>query len=232
MKVLHLSHNVLPDVRIEKEAISLQRNGITSYFAGKDILGLSFPFDPFKKKYKLPFIKMANVGLQPWWNKLKATLKRVIEDCKPDLIHAHNVIAARLAMELNIPFIYDDHEYWSKSTQSRIIAGWKVNVKHIYRWLIWRKWEKKALLKATAVITVSDEIAEEHKQINPNTIVLPNLPTLSEVEKLTKQNINQEKLKSVYIGSLTDPQPPFRNTKGFIEIFRNCLLYTSDAADD
>ena len=47
------------------------------------------------------------------------SFKKVILDCKPDLIHAHNFVAGKLACESGIPFIYDDHEYWSVSLKAK-----------------------------------------------------------------------------------------------------------------
>ncbi len=219
IRVLHLSHNNLPDVRVEKEAITLARNGVECFFAGGKALSFSYKINPFKRNYELFFDKMAILGINPWWDKLKLRLKQIISICKPDIIHAHNIIAARLALELGFPFIYDDHEYWSENAKAKIFHKYKVNFKYIYYWRLWKRWEKKIIPNAIAIITICNEIANEHKKMNKNVIVLPNFPTYSEVKELRKNHVIKGKLHSVYIGSLTKSQTPVRDMSGFIEIF-------------
>ena len=85
-------------------------------------------------------------------------------------------------------------------------------------WFIWRAWESIVLRKARAIITVSDEIANEHRKLNRNTFTVPNLPLFSEIKNLEKSHV-RDRLSSVYVGSLTSPQPPFRRMDGFIDIF-------------
>jgi len=215
LRVLHVSHEGLPDVRVEKEVISLTKVGVKCYFAGSYVQTSSFGYNVFEKTYNLPFNRMANIGLQPWWYKLRKAFSKVLAECKPDLIHAHNVIAARLSMEFNIPFIYDDHEYWSKSSWSRM----GIKPSHIYRSIVWRRWEREVLREATAVITVSDEIAEEHRLFNRCVWVVPNVPLWNEVKDIMRFDNVRKRLSSVYVGSLSRPQPPFRDVKGFLELF-------------
>ena len=216
MRVLHVSHNILPDVRVEKVAISLKKIGVKSFFAGGGVKGTSFGFSFFEKTYSLPFERRANLGFRPWWSRLKKVFMKIIDDCQPDLVHAHNVIAAKLVLDLEIPFIYDDHEYWSKKCRYRI----GFNPMHFYRWLVWRNWEEEVLRKALAVVTVSEEIAEEHRRLNPRTVVLPNMPMMMEVEGLKKIVDEKRRLSSVYVGSLSTPQSPHRDARGFLELFR------------
>lgn len=215
MRVLHVSHDVLPDIRVEKEAVSLSKIGVELFFAGRFVKSTSFSSKFFVKTYSLPFDRRGNLGLRPWWSRLRRAFARVLEDCRPDFIHAHNLIAAKLALDLEAPFVYDDHEYWSKSCRYRI----GLNPLHFYRWLVWRSWEEEVLRKALAVITVSEEIAEEHRRFNPRTVVLPNLPVKMEVEGLRKPLNGRRRLSSVYVGSLSTPQSPYRDTRGFLELF-------------
>ena len=42
-------------------------------------------------------------------------MKKVIDQVRPDIIHAHNVFSAKMAKEIDkYPIVYDNHEYWSK----------------------------------------------------------------------------------------------------------------------
>ena len=213
LRILHISHRGLPDPRVEKAAISARKWGAETYFAGGGISGFSYPLKIFDGTFELPFNTKANVGLRPWWNALKRSLEEVLRRCKPDIVHAHDIIAARLAIEYDIPVVYDDHEYWSMEMRYKISG-----LRSLWRWLIWRSWENIILRKAEAVITVSDEIAHKHKKLNRNVFTVPNLPMLSEVKDLEKC-FTRRGLSSVYVGSLTSRQPPFRRMDGFIDIF-------------
>jgi hypothetical protein len=49
------------------------------------------------------------------WFKIKSQINKILDEIRPDIIHAHNVLSARLVQEVGkYPFIYDNHEYWSK----------------------------------------------------------------------------------------------------------------------
>lgn len=116
MKILSISSDPLPDSRVEKAAYTAKKKGHTIFFAGPQIRNFAFPLKTFEKTYSTPFKRVANLRLPPYWNQLTKSLEKVISDCKPDLIHAHNIIAGKLACELDTPFVYDDHEYWPISS--------------------------------------------------------------------------------------------------------------------
>ena len=155
-------------------------------------------------------------GLEGLEEEIYSVFANFIETTKPDIIHAHNVIAARLALESELPLIYDDHEYWSKEARHRIR-----DIADVYRWIKWSVWEKIILKKASAIITVSNEIAREHLKYNSRVFILPNLPMSREVHGLRKLK-TRRKISIVYIGSISEPQPSYRNIHGFIRlILRN-----------
>ena len=215
MKILHVSHASLPDVRVERYAYITRKYGYESFFVGPDINGFALG-DLFVKKYKIHFTKAANIGLQPSWSRLKMEFKKVIQDCKPDIIHAHDIIAGKLASEFKIPFIYDDHEYWSM--QGKIMQKRKIS--HIYRRAVWSVWERQILSKAHAIITVSDSIANAHRRFHRHVYVIPNFPTLYEVENLKIVKRSKNMLSSIAIGKFSTYSPPHRRVDGFLELFR------------
>jgi glycosyltransferase involved in cell wall biosynthesis len=145
----------------------------------------------------------------------------VITECKPDLIHAHNVIAGKLASEFDIPFVYDDHEYWSVSMR----AMKRTKTHHILslrykRWLVDR-WEKQALDEASAVITTADTVTEEFRRRNSNVYSVPNFPSLTEIKAIKTDTPETNQLSSVYVGSdCTQSHPsPERNATGLVDLF-------------
>jgi len=219
MRILHLSHNGLPDMRVERAAQTAKKDGHTMCFSGPFIKGTGFPIRSFHKFYELPFNKFANAKIPSYWGTLKRKLSRILDQYRPDLIHAHNIVAAKLASEFSISFIYDDHEYWSKRFKAQARIG-KPNKMYI-RWL-WTRWEKEVLRKAPATITVSRTVAEEHKRLCKHVYVAPNFPSRIESESL-KMNFRKDNLSSVYVGTdcSRPSSSPYRNVEGLLQIFHD-----------
>jgi len=219
MRVLTLSHDPLPDMRVEKAAYTAKKNGHVIFFAGPQVHSFAFPLRVFEKTYSVPFQRKANLKIPPYWNRLKKSLTEVISDCKPDLIHAHNVVAGKLACELNISFIYDDHEYWSISLKVQE----KTKVYHILsrpykQWLISR-WENEILQKASAVITTAETVAKEFRKHNSHVYMVPNFPSLIESKTIKIDRAETRHLSSVYVGKDCTQSQPYRNVTGLTELF-------------
>lgn len=219
MRVLHLSHNGLPDTRVERSALTGKRNGYVTAFAGPFINDFNI-LNSFDKDFKIPFNRYANIKIPYYWGILKKSFSKVLKEFKPDIIHAHNIVAGKVANEYEIPFIYDDHEYWSKQAELRL-GFWRPQRRFI-KWLYLR-WEKEILTKAP-VITVSETIAEEHRKINSHVYVTPNFPSRVETEAI-RLNIRGEPLSSIYTGlaDFSNAEKgiviPHRNVKGVTDIF-------------
>ena len=220
MNILHLSNNRLPDQRIERASQTGKKVGHVISFAGPLNEGCIFNHS-FDKVFNLEFSKYSNVKIPSHWRILKKRYKKILADFQPDLIHAHNIVAAKLASEFQVPFVYDDHEYWSKRCQV-LSSLWKPN-KLFVKWL-WTGWEEDALRGSLATITVSDKIAEEHREKCEKVYVVPNFPSYSESERLISSVKRLDRLSTVYIGSdlsksLTRKNPPYRNVEGYIDFF-------------
>ncbi len=218
MKVLYISSDCLPDRRVERVAQTAKGEGHHICFVGPFKEGVHIPTFPFDTFYRIPFNKFANVKVPSYWSALKRKLSRIIEEYNPDLIHAHNVIAARLAGEFSIPFIYDDHEYWSKKSKARR-ETWKPS--SIFKNWLWTRWEKWVVERASAVIVTCETVAEEHKILNDEVYVVPNLP-LRRITASLKPNFKENKyLTSVYVGEdCSSPSLiPDRNVEGLTDLF-------------
>jgi hypothetical protein len=232
MRILSLSHNPLPDSRVEKAAYTAKKDGHLVFFAGPEAKGFGFPVKTFKKTYSVPFQRKANLKIPPYWNLLKKSLKKVIQECKPDLIHAHNIIAGKLACESKIPFIYDDHEYWPMSLKARGKKKLYHILSHPYRrWLI-KRWENEFLEKASAVITTSKTVAEERRRYNSNVFVVPNFPSLVESQAIEINKVETRHLSSVYLGKDCSQPEPYRNVTGLTELFKQNEIGTLTVIGD
>ena len=112
MRILHLSHDGLPDWRVEKAATSAHNQGHELIFLGRT--SKNFKGNIFSKVFGINWTSKALMGLPFYWNSVKKRIRKVVLEVNPDIIHAHNIFSAKIASELKIPFIYDDHEFWSK----------------------------------------------------------------------------------------------------------------------
>src|SRR5215472_17595497 len=110
LKILHISHESLPDWRIEKAAISALNNGHTVAFAG--IYPKSYNNKTFSEIYNLVWTAKARFGIPFYWHSVKKQLEKIIRQARPDIVHAHNIFSAKMISEFDVPFVYDDHEYW------------------------------------------------------------------------------------------------------------------------
>jgi hypothetical protein len=245
LRILHLSHDSLPDWRVEKSALTGLHFGHQVSFAGAKISS-SYKRNTFAKTYEINWSAKARYGVPFYWHSVKKQIDKVIRDARPDIVHAHNIFSAKMISEFKIPFVYDDHEYWSKSSlildemenqdikkysspksavnlltrRLRETARGQIN-RHLAK--LWTKWEKE-LVSSTPTITVSESIAYELKLIGNNlannVYVVPNFPISSEVKniKLPKRFI---KISSVYAGN--DGQNklkfPQKDIDGFIDLF-------------
>jgi len=224
MKILHLSNNGLPDTRVERSAQTGKKEGHNIGFAGPFIKGLNLPVNAFDKFYKIPFNKFANVRIPFYWGALKRKLSQILSEYRPDFVHAHNVVAAKLISEFPVPFIYDDQEYWSKHSKFRDRDCMQKPQKMLINRL-WAHWGKEVLGKAFATITVSETITEEHKRSCNHVYTAPNLPTLIETKSLRLVSRRNDKLSSVYVGGtdfsfcLTGACVPRRDVDGVLRLF-------------
>ena len=148
----------------------------------------------FSETYHIPVVSHIRILYD---SRFKNRWLKQIDEIKPDVVHAHNLIAAAMMLETDYPVIYDDHEYWSKQdfrfdTRSfvRRMAG-----KPLVR--ITPKWEKR-ILEKYPVLTVSESIAKEHRETAAHVEVTNNFPLRAEINGLVSPD-NRE--GAVYIGS-------------------------------
>ena len=243
MRILHVSHESLPDWRIEKSAISAANSDNKVFFAGR----VSNPYsrNTFSKIYKIGWTAKARLGLPFYWHSVKKQLEKVLNETKPDVIHAHNIFSAKMVSEFRIPFVYDDHEYWSRLSMLlremvlkkrtledksekkflKNILSQMTSIRRIainaYAIILWTSWEKE-IVSSHPTITVSEQIAAEMRisYHAKNVFVVPNFPMYSEVKDFEKLRFHNS-LSSVYAGveAKGEITPAHRNIDGFISTF-------------
>ena len=137
----------------------------------------------FSEIYGMVWTAKARLGIPFYWRSVKKQLDKIIRQARPDIVHAHNLFSAKMISEFDIPFIYDDHEYWpiqarllkeiagnkpalnkSKAIQSVIDLPKRIRRNFINNHAIklWTKWERE-VVSSHPTITVSSNIAQEMK---------------------------------------------------------------------
>jgi glycosyltransferase involved in cell wall biosynthesis len=244
MRVLHVSHESLPDWRIEKSAITASNRGNDVFFAGRP--SNDYSRNSFTKIYDITWNAKARLGLPLYSGSIKKQLDQVLKETNPDVIHAHNIFSAKMVSEFGIPFVYDDHEYWSRlslilreiaqatdlhgeSTRqkgySKMMLSKATNIRrsliNSYAIKLWTKWEQE-IVSSHPTITVSEQIATDLRtNYNAKDVfVVPNFPMFSEVRDFEKPRYH-DSLSSVYAGveAKGEITPAHRNIDGFISSF-------------
>ena len=236
MKILHISHGSLPDWRIEKAAVTAKKNGHESFFAGKKPRD-GFASTSFSKLLEVDWmvgfsvdnVSAGMLGVQPYWNQIKKQVQKVLDEIKPDIIHAHDIYPGKMALELGLPFVYDDHEYWSKHTSlvrtDRSGSSLKNLVKRVGKHVVGTKfpqWEEE-IVSAAPVITVSDTIISDFREMyhSNRLFLVPNYPTLHEVRDFQRPK-EHPTLTSVYAGTDDlNKVTPHRSIQGFTDLFES-----------
>jgi hypothetical protein len=113
MRILHLSHDGLPDWRVEKSAWTSSKQGHEVFFAGKKVAD-GYRSMVFKEIYEIGWTAKALYGIPYYWHSVKNQLGRILKQVRPDVVHAHNLFSAKLVRDFGEHFVYDDHESWSK----------------------------------------------------------------------------------------------------------------------
>lgn len=251
MRVLHVSHESLPDWRVEKSAITGIKLGYRVSFAGRE--GNNINKTQFTNIYEIKWNSKARLGIPYYWERVKKQLKDVLKQETPDIVHAHNLYSAKLISELDVPFVYDDHEYWSMSSRilmemsyqpfqlsirgqnnpkastipfKRTIGKIRRRLIDRYAIALWTRWEKK-LISTAPIIVVSNTIAKDYdRQMNAKSFIVPNYPMLSEVENLNVP-VYQTEVDCIYSGGDGNDRVmyPQRQMSGLFELFEEKLRY-------
>lgn len=230
MKILHISDSGLPDARIERAAWTSVKSGSKAYFCGPltpgDTSGKTGGHEPFSGVYNLEWNRFARVKIPIAWTLLKKHFNLVLDEIRPDIIHAHNVVAAKLASESRYPFVFDDHECVSLEmkavSESDQLPGVRNHLSQSLTRKLWTGWEKD-LVHNSPTITVSKTIANAYEALGSSRVfVVPNLPNEREIDKGKQPDFTSRAttLSSAYAGKeSTLLIPPYREMRGFVDLF-------------
>jgi hypothetical protein len=239
MRILHLSDDGLPDWRVEKSALTAKKNGHEVFFGGR--LNSASHSDVFSETYPIEWTASAMIGIPYYYHRVKKQIERLVQQVRPDIVHSHNIGSAKVSLDLNLPLIFDDHEYFrvlslvnaenldypsGVTSKSRFMRGpvQRMKLSFVSRQSIsnWIKWERE-LVTSVPTITVSEQIAQElRKEKDGRTkeiFVVPNFPTETETNEFREPQ-KHDSLSSVYAGGDTKhKQVTNRDISGLTDLF-------------
>jgi glycosyltransferase involved in cell wall biosynthesis len=233
----------LPDWRIEKSAITDSSLGHQVFFAG---MKSEYKGYAFSKIYQIHWTPRARRAVPFYWHSVRKQFDKVLKETKPDVIHAHNIFSAKMVSEFGVPFVYDDHEYWSKlsillnemldrkvgtkdkprtSGPHKSTLDYLTKIRRVlinkYAVRLWTRWERE-IVSSNPTITVSEQIAAELRTNYDakSVFVVPNFPMHSEVKDFEKPRFH-DNLSSVYAGveAKGEITPSHRKIDGFNSTF-------------
>jgi hypothetical protein len=183
----------LPDSRIEKTALTMKKQGHELLFLGGRSV-LNQDLNAFGETHHVSVGNNFALVVDP---RIKKRWIKKIDEIRPDVVHAHNIVAAAMMLDTPYPVVYDDHEYWSKQMfkfTSRDFLH-RVAAKPLIRAI--PRWERR-LLESYPVLTVSEGIAENHRRYSSHVEITRNFPSIEEL--LTLEN-HEDREGNVYVGN-------------------------------
>lgn len=192
MRILHTSHTGLPDPRIERTAMTMKKEGHEMIFLGAGPIkgqGLG----SFDETYYVPIPSTFRVAVDP---RFKWKWVKTIDAIKPDIVHAHNLVAGAMMLDTEYPVIYDDHENWGRQLFKYYVRGFVRNLLSQPMVLVTPKWERRVLSRYP-VITVSEENLRDHKRYAKQVSITRNYPYLFEIKSLPNPS---NRTGNVYVG--------------------------------
>lgn len=226
LKILHVNDHGVSVPRIINSAKTAKSRDNHVYFCGSSLYSYLEGNSIFDKSYNIGWVNKKWLWLK--WPAIKKSLGQVLDELRPDLIHCHNIFAAKVVSEFDYPFIMDDHELFSlefkasiHNSASRIIP----NVQFRLASYMCSIWEKKIAERAP-IITISQEIANVYRKMSNKVFVVPNFPTTDAIP--IGSNIllhaSPDNMVSVYFGADRESNPhEFRNISGLHNTFRSSV---------
>ncbi len=241
MKILMVLENDFPpDVRVEKEALSLQNQGhevaIASICFTKNARKNNYKQIRLFKKYISCFIyKSGALALRIpfYFNFWKKYVRDIRNEFEYDAIHVHDLPLASVGLyakkKFGVHYILDLHENYpalvdASPYSSTFLGKLLISIKQ------WKNYEREMVPRADKVITVIREMAERINSVGvqkEKIEIVSNLPMLSEM-KPVKGTPDHDFITLFYSGGINyhrGLQDIIRALPGMISVAENTRLW-------
>ncbi len=203
VKILMTTHTTIPYKRLDQEAKTLKDAGHEIYLiCGSQKKNLPPP-DFYEKIYYIPLNKRTQSFLPFATRKAAKQYAKVIAAIQPDVIHAHDLMAAnvsRLTIPKNTKFVYDDWEVWELYRKYDFLSKKNI-IKKLIRLMQYftTKWANKKVIKKIDFMIVVNDYWKTHYEKrgakNNQIITLENFPS----KKIIEQSLGKDELVDSFI---------------------------------
>lgn len=187
-----LERDFPPDIRVEKEALSLIRQGhqvtVAAYTFKNDNLVENVNGIKVIRKRISRFVHKSSLGALSfpfYFNFWRKFLGIILKNDTYDVIHIHDLPLAQVGYEVkikhNIPFVLDLHENYPALLEISPYTK-KILARFIYSNRSWRKYEQKMVRLADYVICIVEEMKQRIIDFGVNAdevFTIENTPTLT-----------------------------------------------------
>jgi len=204
-----------PDVRVEKEALSLISKGhkvtVATYTFDNNILAENINgIEVIRKKISKIQYKssVGSLRFPFYFNFWRKYLKSIFKTNMFDVIHVHDLPLAQIGYEIkkkyNIPFVLDLHENYPALLELSSHTK-KILARFLYSKKAWQNYEQKMIRLADNVICVVEEMKQRLTNfgIDPDKIyILENTPALNTFE-IPDEKPDNKYVTLFYSGGIT-----------------------------
>ncbi|NHJ04809.1 MAG: hypothetical protein EAX90_08295 [Candidatus Heimdallarchaeota archaeon] len=203
-KVLMVTHTMLPDHRIDREAKILAEKNFQVY-----IICTGYKREPSQVYTKVFTIQLDNFekSLLPYFaRKAAKRYEKIIKEIKPDIIHAHDIMAAnivRFVIPKGVKFVYDTHEDWEllRKRQRKIEPNFVKKLAIIFYTFPATKFITKKIAKSANLIVLTTKYSIPYFLnlgiAKDNIITIENFALLSIIkEALLREDLVDDFIKS------------------------------------
>ncbi len=202
MKIAIVSEDGLPDIRVEKMINTLSKIASEIHYIGEyyGLTGLPLKAKPVIHRVK--WGRPVNLHLPPHYGSAAEKVKELLNEVKPDLVVAVNLVAARIVEKSGYNMIIDYHEVYSETLKHVETYNPLRLITNRLRRRIYPRLEEE-LLPKHPFITISSEAGRlfEEKYGAGEYIVVRNYPSVLEApEKIDWTEYCGNGRKIYYIG--------------------------------
>lgn len=200
-KILFVSEDCLPDIRVEKMMNTLSKITEEIHFIGcfKGFTGLKLDKKPII--HSVEWGRRENLLIPPYYQFLARKVDKIIRRIKPDVIIAVNLVAASILDKYGYDFILDYHEAWTLLLEYINPPTIPRRITYMIRKRKYPKLEEKILTRHV-FITFSMRAKKYfyEKYGVTSSYVVKNYPSRRETEYFDYQPLECSTKKLVYIG--------------------------------
>lgn len=161
-------------------------------------------------------------------------LKKIFKELNCDIVHAHHLNSAFYSVNLGLPTVYDDWEFFLNYMRYLpLLFNYWLNKKRPHRivlHLFMRALDRyrnphilKKIFKIAPVIVTNRFVKQEYKSLGAKTFWVPNMPLKFEKDFVESKNIKKlEKLTTGYIGRFYNDNKynALRNASEVVDLWR------------